>query len=240
MYFILLLLLSFLQSAFELPSKVNCLFPHSTQENREISFTTYRPFGQSYLHTSQLQLSTKIKNYTLSSDLFYMGDSLYSELSTSHWVGIKWTAKAIIKFGISYHELDIIDLDKITTFTNSFNINLKISQSSNISILGGHLYQSNTDLELPQSFAIQYLWQNSQHANCNYHIKKEVGFPSEHNLFSTYPLLEDKFYIRIGYLSGSSEIFFSSILRFTKLSAEPFFLYHPQLGQSLGMQINIY
>ena len=127
--YIILLLLTCLWPAFELPSKVSSLFPHSTQENRKISFTTYQPFGQSYLHTSQLQFPTKIKNYIWSFDLFYMGDLLYSELSTSHWVGIKWTAKAIIKFGISYHELDIIDLDKITTFTNSFNINLKISQS---------------------------------------------------------------------------------------------------------------
>ena len=77
--------------------------------------------------------------------------------------------------------------------------------------MGGYLYQSNKDLELPQSITIQYLWQNSHGANFNYHIKKEVGFPSEHNLFSTYPLLNDKFYIRIGYLSDSSELFFSSI-----------------------------
>ena len=238
--YIILLLLTCLWPAFELPSKVSSLFPHSTQENRKISFTSYQPFGQSYLHTSQLRFSTKIKNYIWSSDLFYMGDSLYSELSTSHCVGIKWTPSAIIKFGVSYHELDIIGVEEITTYSNSFDINLKISPSSNISILGGHLYQSNKDLELPQSIAIQYLWQNSHGANFNYHIKKEVGFPSEHNLFSTYPLLDDKFYIRIGYLSGSSELFFSSTLQFTKLSAEPFFLYHPQLGQSLGMQIKIY
>ena len=86
-----------------------------------------------------------------------MGDSLYSELSSSHWVGLKWTPNAIIKFGVSYHELDIIDVDEITTFSNSFDINLKISPSSNISILGGHLYQSNKDLELPQSIAYCYM-----------------------------------------------------------------------------------
>ena len=100
--YIILLLLTCLWPAFELPSKVSSLFPHSTQENRKISFTTYQPFGQSYLHISQLQFSTKIKTYIWSSDLFYMGDSLYSELSSSHWVGLKWTPNAIIKFGVSY------------------------------------------------------------------------------------------------------------------------------------------
>jgi len=155
-------------------------------------------------------------------------------------LGIKWNPNAIISMGVSYHELDIINLEKITVFSNSFNINLKISQSSNITVIGSYLYQSNKELELPQSISVQHLWENSQGVNFIYHIKKEVGFTSAHNLFSTYPLLDDKFYIRVGYLSGSSEIFFSIIIEFPKLSAQPFFMYHPQLGQSLGMQINIY
>ena len=116
MFIILLLLLTCLWPAFELPSKVSSLFHHDSQENREISFTSYQPFGQPYLRTSQLQFSTKIKNYTWSSDLFYMGDSLYSELSSLHWVGLKWTPNGIIKFGVSYHELDIIGERKLPRF----------------------------------------------------------------------------------------------------------------------------
>ncbi|MBC8311912.1 MAG: hypothetical protein H8E72_06370 [Candidatus Marinimicrobia bacterium] len=236
----MLLLLNCLWPAFELPSKVNSLFPHSYSENPEISFTTYQPFGQSYLHTSQLQYSTHIKDYVWHSDVIFTGDSLYAELSSTHWAGIKWTPNAIVSFGISYHELDITNFNKMSTFSTSFHLLLKVNKFSNMAVKGSHLYQSNKVFQMPQSISVQYLWQNAQHANFNYEIKKEVGFPSAHNLFSTYPLLDDKFYIRIGYLSGSSEIFFSSIIEFSKLSAQPFFLFHPQLGQSLGMQINIH
>ena len=141
MYIILLLLLNCLWPAFELPSKVNSLFPHSYSENPEISFTTYQPFGQSYLHTSQLQYSTHIKDYVWHSDVIFTGDSLYAELSSTHWAGIKWTPNAIVSFGISYHELDITNFNKMSTFSTSFHLLLKVNKFSNMAVKGSHLYQ---------------------------------------------------------------------------------------------------
>ena len=76
MYIVLLLPLSFLRPAFELPSKVSTLFFMGLKKNRVTSFTRYQPFGQPYLQTSQLQFSTKIKNYTWSL-IYFLRVTLY-------------------------------------------------------------------------------------------------------------------------------------------------------------------
>jgi hypothetical protein len=202
---------------------------------QQLHLSHITPYGMPALAQSQFHFNYKINSFPFHTFLSTAGDNLYREsvfeLKFSTSIGRGFRLGPIIQ-GYSVLIKNYPDL-----YASSTGIYLTRSDSTfQYSIELKNLFITDRlKNDLPQIFRFDVVYYLEKH-QFQVALFKDMLYPPELNFIWEYAIFANS-KIKMGMMSGTTEILCGTVFQVKKLTPELFFLLHPQLGITYGVSL---